>query len=177
MTPQVRMPATPSTGSSAGGRRGDHRPGGRSAAFGLKPLTRLGATCAAAGVLMIVGGMAGHTSGTTPHSQSVSPSGAAMAAAGEAVQVPLELAVQSMPAAGPPVNPGPPANPPTAQQPQKPQQPQRPPIQPGPPGGDRPGFYGQCREALTPGPPPNQRAQPGQYSPFDRDQDGKSCEN
>lgn len=167
MTPQVKIPATPHTRSSAGG---------RSAAFALAPLTRLGATCAAAGVLMIVGGMTGHTSGATPHSQSVSPPAAAMTAAGESVQVPLELVVQSVPAGGPPANPGP-VNPPKAQQPQKPQQPQRPPVQPGPPNGDRPGFYGQCREALTPGPPPNQGAQPGRYSPFDRDQDGKSCEN
>lgn len=141
MTPQVRIPAIPG------------------ARFGLKPLSRLGTACAAAGVLMIVGGVAGHSSGSTPHSQITSPHGVALIA-------------QSLPAAGPPTNPGP-VNPPKAQQPQKPQ---KPPIKPGPPGGGGAGFYEHCREALTPGPPPNQRAKPGQYSPFDRDQDGKSCE-
>lgn len=151
MTPQARIPATPGARLSTRGRRGDHRSGDRPAAIGLKPLSRLGAACAAAGVLMIVGGVAGH-------SQIAAPNGVA-------------LMVHSQPAAGPPVTPGP-GHPPKAQQPHKPQKPQ-----PGPPGGGGHGFYAHCREAVTPGPPPNQRAKPGQYSPFDRDQDGKSCED
>lgn len=90
--------------------------------------------------------------------------GVASADAGEGVQTPLTMAVHAAPAQpGPPdgIQPGPPSNG----------------VQPGPPGDGGAGFYAHCREAVQPGPPPNQRATPGQYSPFDRDQDGKSCED
>lgn len=124
----------------------------------ISAIRGLGAACAAAGVLAI---------GT----------GVASADAGEGVQTPLTMAVHAAPLVGPPVSPGPPADPHRAQRP--PTQPGPPAngIQPGPPGDGGAGFYAHCREAVQPGPPPNQRAKPGQYSPFDRDQDGKSCES
>ena len=157
MTPQVKVPAIP----------------------GL----RLSAVGAAVGILMIVGGVAGHSSGTASQRQTASTNSVATAATGVLVQVPLQKTALSRTvtvqpteihqpmAAKPRVIPGP-TEPHKAQ---KSQQSQRPPVKPGPGGGGA-GFYPHCPEALTPGPPPNQRARPGQYSPFDHDQDGKSCE-
>ena len=151
--------------------------------FGSRPPFRLSAVGATIGILMIVGGVAGHSSGTAPQRQTASTNSVATAAADVLVQVPLQKAAlsrtitvqpteihQSM-ATKPLATPGP-IEPHKAQ---KSQRPQRPPVKPGPSGGGA-GFYQHCPEALTPGPPPNQRARPGQYSPFDHDQDGESCE-
>ena len=174
MTPQVKSPPTTDAPLSTRAGRRNRRSGGWSQALGLKSSYRLSAACAAAGVLMIVGGAAG-SSGDASHSQIVSPAVMSTASAKELVQVPLTETARSQPVTVQPAEIHQPAEarPPSAPRPVEPQQPQKP--QP-PHGPSDASFYKHCAEALTPGPPPNPGRGPG-HSVLDRDNDGKACEN
>jgi hypothetical protein len=132
----------------------------------------LSVACATAGVLMIVGGVAGHSSDPAPHGQFTFRNGVAAASAGEFVEVPVTMAVQSRSAAELPVTPGPVDSHPAQQPPGS----QQPPIQPGPPDGGA-GFYQHCPQAHNPGTPPNRINRPEDHPPLARDNGGKPCQD
>ncbi len=106
MTPQVRIPGTPGAQFSTRPARGS---GPRGAVFGIMRSLRLSAACAAAGALMVVGGLAG--------GGSVSPE----------VDAPLAKVAQALPVTQSPAAPRP-VEPQPAQKPQQAQKAQKPPC-------------------------------------------------
>lgn len=182
MTPQLKTLATPGAYLSTRVNRGDRRSRAQPAVFGLKSSYRLSTVCAAAGVLMVIGGVAGNSRAHTLHSQPAAPTTVATASAGEPLQIPLKKVGQSQPIAAQliEIHQHIAAQPPAAPKPIKPQKSQKPQqsqaaSQQANNGGA--GFYKNCPEARTPGPTPVSNGESGHYSALDRNNDGKLCED
>ncbi len=146
MTPQMRIPATPAPQFSNPAGRGS-----RSAGFGLMTSFRLSAACAAAGVLMVVGG-------------------------GHQVQVPLENVVQSLPIASQPAEThrAVVAQRPATPKPVEPRQPQKAqPAQKASGGGTA--SYKSCAQVRGAGAARHHSSEPGHRPAVDREHNGKVC--
>lgn len=148
MTPQMRIPATPAAQFSNTAGRGI-----RPAVFGLMPSLRLSAACAAAGVLMVVGG-------------------------GHPVQAPLENVVQSLPITSQPAHThrAVTAQRPATPKPVEPHQPQKA-QQAHKASGGGTAHYKSCAQIRGAGAARHHSSEPGHRPAVDREHDGKVCEH